>query len=148
VLQAVAAHLRQHEFSYAVTSGGDGLLFTMAEDGLSWSSAVHVIEDKQMLRIVARLPLFVPVAGRREATALLARLNFGNLVGSWQMDPADGETIYVTTHIFADGYPSEDTMKTLMMITAMSLAREGPRILRLIQRPARLPKTSPDPARN
>ena len=148
VLQAVAAHLRDHKFNYAVMSGDNGLLFSMCDKTLSWITAVYVLEDKDVLCIRCRLPLLAPAARRGAVAAVLARLNFGKLIGSWQLDPDDGEVIYCTNHLFGDQEPTEEHIKILLTVSMNALCEEGPQILRLLQRPGRRPSTPPDPSRN
>jgi hypothetical protein len=106
------------------------------------------LDDKSILCVRCRLPLMAPAARRGAVAALLAKLNYGNLIGSWQMDPDDGELIYVTTHLFAGQELTDDQIQILLMVSTNALANEGPQILRLIQRPGRPPKTPADPSRN
>ena len=134
VLLAVAGYLHGNDVGYAVLSDGDGLMFGMNDSGLTYSTIVNVFADKRMLRFAARLPLSVPAFKRRAAALLLARLNYGNLIGGWQMDEKDGEVVYVSTHLFGGNIPDDRELRILIAITVGAMGREGPQILKSIQK--------------
>jgi hypothetical protein len=148
VLQAVAAHLRQHKFKYAVTATGESLVFNMSSDHLVWTTLIYVLADKPILCFRSRLPLLAPPTCRGAVAALLTRLNYGNLLGFWQMDPDDGEVIFAVSQLLGDQPLAEEHLKAFMGIGINALGDEGPEILRLINRPSRPRKTPLDPSRN
>jgi hypothetical protein len=148
VLVAVSEHLHRHNISHAIMSNGNGLLFTMARETFAWSNVVTVYEEKCMLRITCRLPVFVPAPKRQEVGAFLTRLNYGNLIGSWQMDYRDGEVAYVATHLFGSNIPEDKDIRVLMMITTGMMGGEGPKILARMQPKAGRLTLPPEPQRN
>jgi hypothetical protein len=148
VLQAVAAHLRRHKLKYAVTAPADALVFNMSTDQLSWTTLIYVLEDKPVLCFRGRLPLLAPPTRRGPAAALLTKLNYGNLLGLWQMDPDDGEILFSVSHLLGEQPPTEEQIKAFMGVGINALGDEGPEILRLIHRPSRRRKTPLDPSRN
>lgn len=148
VLVAVSEHLHRHEVTHAILSSGDGLMFSMVEEGMVWTTTARVIEDRAVLEVVARLPLSVPASRRQDVAAFLTRLNYGHLIGSWQMDYRDGEVVYVTTHLFGSNIPEDKDIRVLMMITMGMMGQEGPKILaRMQSKPGRL-ILPPEPQRN
>jgi len=134
VLLAAAEHLRQHDYSYSVMSSGKGLLFTVTNGEFTWVNPVQYWEDKSVLRFTARLPLLVPATRRRDLALLLMRLSHGNLIGTWQMDPADGEVLYISNHLCGEQIPSEEEFRRLLLMTTGSMVHEGGQIIRHIQR--------------
>ena len=148
VLVAVAGHLAEHKIAYSVMATGAAIMFSMSEKVFTWSTVINVFDDRKLLHVAARLPLFVPAARRREAAALLSRLNYRTLIGAWQMDHADGEVIYVATHLFGDRIPEEDTIHTLCRVTCVMVGDEGPKILRLIRKSSGSRLQLPPPGSN
>jgi hypothetical protein len=144
VLVAVAEHLRRHGLVYGVLADGDGLVFGMSDKSFSWTTQITVIAGKPLLRIGARLPLTVPGPLRADLAVFLAQLNYGNLLGSWQMDGKDGEVVYVTAHLFGEHIPVEQELHILLGVTQSVVLREGPKILRQMQ--GRAGKLVPPPA--
>ena len=148
VLQAVAAHLRRHKLKYAVVPTGEALVFNMSSGQLLWSTLVYVLEDKAILCFRIWLPLLAPPTRRGPAAALLTKLNYGNLLGFWQMDPDDGEILFAVNHLLGDQPPTEEQIKAFLGVGINAMGDEGPEILRLISRPSRPRKAPLDPSRN
>lgn len=134
VLAAVAEHLASHKLAHGVMSHGQGIMFSMCNKTFTWPTVVRVLDDRKMLRFAARLPLFVPPNRRRDVAALISRLNYGTLLGAWQMDPSDGEVTYAVTHLFGEAIPDQDTIHTLSRLTCAMAGEEGPQILKLIRK--------------
>jgi hypothetical protein len=96
LLKEVKAFLREEGWIAAEAPDRPVLMATVAGDNGSWPFAVWVPGSDGPVVCYSSITEVAPER-RREVGALLAELNFGLPVGSFEMDPDDGEVRFRTS---------------------------------------------------
>ncbi|MHB8254271.1 MAG: YbjN domain-containing protein [Acidiferrobacter sp.] len=104
LLNTIIAMLEDDDISYHTEEGGIVWL-TLRGDTSSWSCHMSVEEDEDWgsVVIVSRAPVAVPEARRGAVMEWITRKNYDLKFGGFQMDLTDGEVLYKTELILADG---------------------------------------------
>ena len=80
-----------------------------------WRGIVRSTEDPPRLLIHSVVPVAVPADRRAAVAELLTRVNFGTVLGGFEMDYDDGEVRFKVSFPTEDGPVSERVFETLMM---------------------------------
>jgi hypothetical protein len=82
--------------------GSEGLATTVKTEANSWSMMLLGADDERVISCYSLLPSVVPEAGRAAVAEGLTRLNYGLLVGAFELDLDDGEVRCRTSIDFVD----------------------------------------------
>jgi hypothetical protein len=113
LLDEVKAFLREEGWIAAEAPDRPVLTATVTGDKGSWPFAVWVPDDDGPVVCYSSITAVSPDR-RREVGALLAELNFGILVGSFEMDPGDGEVRFRTSVGVAGVEPTPELLAQLV----------------------------------
>lgn len=96
--------LEQYEITYHHEENGL-LWFTTGGTTGSWQCRIEVQDDEEWrcVSVVSIAPVAVPEARRSAVSEWIIRKNYDTRFGSFQMDLRDGEVLYKTELIVADG---------------------------------------------
>lgn len=82
---------REQGFPVQRVGGSSALSTTVAGDGATWPCLAQAVEDQGIFLFYSARPENVAEPRRGEIARLLAALNYRLLVGSFEIDPADGD---------------------------------------------------------
>ncbi len=99
--------------------------FRMPVRGLhgEWICIVRVFPESERLLVYSILPENVPVDRRPRLAELFARINYGLVVGNFEMDWADGEVRYKTSIDLESIIPTATVVRNLIFSNFFSTDR-------------------------
>ena len=106
--------------------------FNITHDGVTLNTIIRI--QRNTLCCKVPVPCMVPVQRREEAAKLLTLINFGLIVGGFQMDMSDGETFFMFSNT-AEGSLSEHIVGTCVRNIVATAGKYIPSILRVIYNP-------------
>ncbi len=93
--------------------------FEYATEDAAWSSFAVAFEEAQQVALYGVLPFAVGPERRADALELITRINYGQVIGNFEMDLDDGELRFKTSLDF-DG--AELTLELLRQLFAANVA--------------------------
>ncbi len=107
ILGAVTAFLDELQVDHEPVEGrGDVVTFAFEGDNERWRCFVEAREAERHLLVYSVSPFNIPVERRVAAAELVARANYGLVVGSFDLDLDDGE-VRMRTFLDLDGAPAD-----------------------------------------
>lgn len=88
-----------------------------------WICIVRVFPESQRLLVYSILPESVPESRRPRIAELLARINYGLVLGNFEMDWLDGELRYKTSMDVEDITPTATVLRNLIFSNFFSTDR-------------------------
>jgi len=88
-----------------------------------WICIVRVFPESERLLVYSILPENVPVDRRPRLAELFARINYGLVVGNFEMDWADGEVRYKTSIDLESIIPTATVVRNLIFSNFFSTDR-------------------------
>lgn len=97
LLEAVAEFLDQRGWPYDQDPEHDTLHFPFQGDDERWQCFAHAWEDQHRLAVYSVCPFNLPQERRQAAAELVARVNYGLVIGNVELDLDDGQVRYKTS---------------------------------------------------
>jgi hypothetical protein len=95
-LSVVKQHLKNREWTY-VEKDNSTVLFGVEVENIRFQMAFHWLEKNDQLLLYAYFPENVSEKKRNKMAVLLTHINFGIVIGNFEMDLADGCLRYKTS---------------------------------------------------
>jgi hypothetical protein len=116
----------QHETEPILRMGYQG------ENG-DWNCVARARENPSQLVFYSLCPVNVPSKKRLEIAEFLTKVNYGLIVGNFEMDFQDGEVRYKTYSINAENYPlNSEMIGQLIFVNVMTMDKYLPGIMSVI----------------
>jgi hypothetical protein len=109
ILETVLKHLDAHEIHYTWEEGWEYVRFDWRGKNGRWEIVMYEVADRTALAVYGILPIFTPEEKRTAMAELLARANYGLLLGNFELDFEDGE-IRFRTSLDTNGLELPDEM--------------------------------------
>jgi hypothetical protein len=109
--------------------GSEGLATTVKTEANSWSMMLLGADDERVISCYSLLPSVVPEAGRAAVAEGLTRLNYGLLVGAFELDLDDGEVRCRTSIDFVDEAVNPSLLRALVGRNVAMAERYFPTII-------------------
>ena len=93
-LQVIQECLDSMDLSYDVDSENQKVQLQYTGDNGNWKIAIAVFEDEGEIMAVSVMPDPVPYDRRRIVSEFIARMNYGFVIGGFDIDFDDGEVRY------------------------------------------------------
>lgn len=113
LMQEVAAALDDASWPLTFIEGEHGFHTTVVAETGEWALSLRVIEDGRQVICYSFPELDVPADRREDIAILLTRINFGLVLGCFELDLDDGEVRYRTA------LDLEDTVATSALLLPM-----------------------------
>jgi hypothetical protein len=128
-LETVKAFLDQEKWAYEEHPEGNALRMRFKGEAGEWVVVARDVDDGQKL-LVYSLPSNTIPADRRPAVAeALCRINYGLILGNWEMDVRDGEIRYKTSVDVRGVEPSVEMVQHLVFMNVVMTDRYLPALL-------------------
>lgn len=97
LLDAVVEFLNQRGWPYDEGPGHDTLHFPFQGDDERWQCFAHAWEDQHRLAVYSVCPFNLPEERRQAAAELVVRVDYGLIIGNFELDLDDGQVRYKTS---------------------------------------------------
>lgn len=108
--------------------------FEYATEAAAWTTFAVAFEEAQQVAIYGVLPISVGPERRAAALELLARINFGQVVGNFEMNLDDGEVRFKTSLDFEGGELTLPLLRQLFAANVAMMEHYVPAILAVVLR--------------
>lgn len=119
VYSALVSFLTEQGLMFTEEPEQDRVRFEYATQDAAWSSFAVAFEEDQQVALYGVLPFAVGAERRADILELITRINYGQVIGNFEMDLDDGEVRFKTSIDF-DG--AELTLALLRQIFAANVA--------------------------
>ncbi|MDF2627826.1 MAG: hypothetical protein K0R39_1657 [Symbiobacteriaceae bacterium] len=97
IFDTIVEMLRAEEWNYEQVQDQPILRIGINGKNGKWVSYAQAREEQDQFVFYSVLPVTAPAEKRAELAELLTRLNYGLVIGNWEMDYRDGEVRYKTS---------------------------------------------------
>ncbi len=124
----LTAALDRLDLPYDEEDGGRlfRLSFTDGDSGLSWTCVAYPVQDARQAVFFSVAPEDVPEPAREKVSEYLTRVNYGLVLGNFEMDWADGEVRCRTSVPVPDGAHVEELIETVVTANLALMGRYLP----------------------
>lgn len=124
----LASALDRLGFPYDEEDGGRlfRLSYTDGDSGLSWTCVAYPVEDARQAVFFSVAPEDVPDRARGRVSEYLTRVNYGLMLGNFEMDWADGEVRCRTSIPVGEGAQVEDSLESIVTANVALMRRYLP----------------------
>ena len=129
----VAAFLDAAGVPFDAEDGGARLRVSFADGdtGLAWTCLAYCLDDEARLVVFSTAPDDVPPAARPAVAEYLTRVNYGLVIGSFEMDLEDGEVRCRTSVEFGGVPPVPDLIRPVVAGNLGLMRRYLPGLVRV-----------------
>jgi hypothetical protein len=129
-MDAVKTFLQGEQWSYEEHPGGGALRLRFKGESGEWVVLVQEVGQEGGKVVVYSMPAnVVPPAARAAAGEAVARLNFGMILGNWEIDYDSGEVRYKTSADFRGEGVGVGAIKHLVYTNVLMVDRYLPALL-------------------
>lgn len=99
----------------------EGLIVAqMSGEHGNWHTYIQITDDVKVRHVVvhAHLPALIPVSTRLKVTELLTRINYGLVLGNFELGLDDGELLFKTAVDLADGQLTQAMFDRLYQLSS------------------------------
>lgn len=129
LLDVVTSCLEERKVKFGRYSSGPVVLFICHTQSAIHTCMISVRENRSLLRCVLYVACRVPTEKRPAAAELLARINYGLPLGTFEMDFSDGEMCYRTGIDVTGGDLAPEMVASLIAVTVGTVDRYYPAIM-------------------
>jgi hypothetical protein len=122
-------YLESVGWDYLTTELRDLIRFPLTVEGGKLDCFLRINEAQQMLIFFALYPIAVPEKRRLAVAELICRANYGLNLGNFEMDFADGELRFRTTHNTDGGCINAEVVRHLIYGNLHTMEKYLPAIL-------------------
>ena len=131
LLETVEAYLGKEEFTPTRIDDW-ALTFWVRGDTAAWRCAVVIHREGDAVEVRSMFEGPVPEARRHDVAEFICRVNFGLLLGAFEMDFDDGEIAFRTSAPVVGGELPDDALQGLIGANLSTVNDYYPAIMRLI----------------
>lgn len=133
VMDAVKGFLDGEAWAYEAHPGGSALRLRFKGEAGEWVVLVQEVGAEGGKVVVYSMPAnVVPAAARPAAGETVARLNFGMILGNWELDYDSGEIRYKTSADFRGEGVSSGSIRHLVYTNVLMVDRYLPALLAVV----------------
>lgn len=116
-------------WDYRATPARDLIRFSVNIEGGKLQCFLRINERQQMLIFFSIFPIAIPEARRTSLAELICRANYGLNLGNFEMDFADGEIRFRTSHNTDHDCVNQEVIKHLIYANIYTMERYLPAIM-------------------
>jgi hypothetical protein len=95
-MESITAFLNNEEIGFEEHTGDGIIRFNFTGDQANWMVTICNFDDSRQIVVLSVVSSLVPVDRRPEMKEFISEVNFGLLVGNFEMDPKEGEVRFRT----------------------------------------------------
>jgi hypothetical protein len=114
VYDTIVASLHEQKWIFHEEPAQHRVLIDYASAAGAWSTYAVAFEESRQIAVYGVLPFAVEAAQRDAVVELITRVNFGLIVGNFEIDVDDGEVRYKTSLDFEHGELTTPLLRQLV----------------------------------
>jgi hypothetical protein len=118
VYRAIVASLHEQGWTFREEPAQHRVLIDYASAAGAWSTYAVAFEESRQVAVYGVLPFAVEAEQRSAIVELITRLNFGLIVGNFEIDVDDGEVRYKTSLDFENSELTPSLLRQLVRANA------------------------------
>lgn len=134
VYGAITSFLTEQGLIFTEEPAQGRVRFEYASEEAAWSSFAVAFEEAQQVAIYGVLPFAVGPERRAAALELIARINYGHVIGNFEMDLDDGELRFKTSLDFEGAELTLGLLRQLFASNVAVMSHYLPAILAVVLR--------------
>jgi hypothetical protein len=132
VFSTVVQFLSEEDWNYNVLDGEDMLTMGFQGQSGSWRCLASVDEERDWLTFYSALPASVPPEKRQDIAEFIARVNFGLVLGNFELDFDDGEVRFKTSIDVEGGDLTTKMVENLIYSNVLAMDRYFPGLMAVL----------------
>jgi hypothetical protein len=132
ITQSIAAFFDAEGWPYAPADDDSGLRLAFQGDSGQWLCYARAFEGRGQCAFYSLCPVRAPAELIGAAAELLARANYGLVLGNFELDYDDGEIRYKTSLDLGGGEPAEPAIRAMVFANVATMDRYLPAILAVL----------------
>lgn len=129
IFDTMVEFFQREEWTYDQVSDQPILRLGMNGKNGKWVGYAQAREEQEQFVFYSVLPTTAPENMRHTVAELLTRLNYGLVIGNWEMDYRDGEIRYKTSVDVEGDRLSSALMRNLVFLNLQMMDRSLPAIM-------------------
>ncbi len=132
-LELVINFFKENNWSFSQHESEPILKIAYQGENGEWSCIARTREDPSQLVFYSIFPMNIPEKKRVAIAEFLTRINYGLIVGNFEMDFQDGEVRYKTYSIDLENNPlALESIRKLIFVNVMTMDKYLPGIMSVI----------------
>ncbi|MDY6784813.1 MAG: YbjN domain-containing protein [Cyanobacteriota bacterium] len=133
ILQAILSFFTEDDWSFQKITSEPAVRLAFEGENGKWNCYAKAREEQQQMVFYSLCPVVVPSDKRRAAAELIARANYGLIVGNFELDFKDGEIRYKTSIDVEGESLNSNLIKPLVYANVMMMDEYLPAIEAVVE---------------
>ena len=96
-IEEIENYLNKHDMIYDTIHDKEIIHFIVSVDDYSWKILIRMVEKKQLVTVYSCFMTKFPENKREMVSEYINRVNYGTILGNFEIDMNDGEVHYKTS---------------------------------------------------
>ncbi len=129
---ATVEYLTAKDWKYSVIEPGVALRTGLSGENANFQQLLLCENDQGRLVVYGVVDQKVPEAKRALIAELITRLNYGLVIGNWELDFTDGDLRFRTALISPGTTPTQEMIQAIHLVNGLIVDRHYPAIMSVL----------------